>query len=102
MNTRDLAQAVLDYAAANNITHIVMGRTMARWRPRQRLTETLTRQATAFTLHLAPLPAAPPPRPPAPVRKGAREPYLLASALLGAVTLIGLMAHDYIRKRRWG
>ena len=102
VNTRDLAQAVLDYAAANNITHIVMGRTTARWLPRQRLTETLTRQATAFTLHLVPLPAAPPPRPPAPVRKGAWEPYLLAGALLGAVTLIGLMAHDYIPQEAMG
>ena len=102
VNTRDLAQAVLDYATSNNVTHIVMGRATARWRPRQRLTETLTRQATAFTLHLVPLPAAPPPRPPAPVRKGAWEPYLLASVLLCAVTLIGYMAKDYLPQEAMG
>ena len=101
-NARDLVQAVLDYATTNNITHIVMGRTAARWRPGKRLTEALTRQATAFTLHFVPLPAAPPPRPPAPVRKAEWEPYLLASVLLGAVTLGGIAAQSYIPQEAMG
>ncbi|MBB5371837.1 sensor histidine kinase [Acidocella aromatica] len=102
VTARDLAQAVLDYAANNNVTHIVMGRTTARWRPRRRITEALTRQATAFTLHLVPLPAAPPPHPSAPARKGTWEPYLLASVLLGVVTLIGYIAKDYIPQEAMG
>ncbi|MBU6497084.1 MAG: sensor histidine kinase KdpD [Rhodospirillales bacterium] len=102
VNARDLARAVLDYAAATNVTHIVMGRVAARWRLRRRLTEALGRQATAFTLHLVPLPAAPPPRPPAPVRHGTLEPYLLASVLLGVVTLIGYLGKDYIPQEAMG
>jgi two-component system sensor histidine kinase KdpD len=99
---RNLVQAVLDYAATNNITHIVMGRTTARWHFGKRLTEVLARQATAFTLHFVPLPAAPSPRSPAPVRKAEWEPYLLASLLLGAVTLGGSTAQSYIPQEAMG
>lgn len=101
-NARDLVQAVLDYAATNNIAHIVMGRTAARWRPGKRLTKALTRRATAFTLHLVPLPAAPPPRAPAPVRKAEWESYALASVLLGVVTLGGSAAQSYIPQEAMG
>ena len=102
VNTRDLAQAVLDYAAANNITHIVLGRDAARWRPRRRLTESLTRRATAFTLHLVPLPAAPPPLTAAPRPPRNSEPYVLASVLLGAVTLGGIAAQPYLPQEAMG
>jgi two-component system, OmpR family, sensor histidine kinase KdpD len=102
VNARDLARAVLDYAAANNVTHIVMGRTKTRWHIRPRLTETLARQATAFTVHLVPLPAAPPPHPKTLAPQGAWEPYLLASVLLGAVTVIGYMAQTYIPQEAMG
>ena len=85
----DMVRAVLDYAAAQNITHIVVGRTArGRWFGR-RFSEALTRQALAYTLHFVPLPAATPSRTvTAPVQRD-WGPYLLSSVLLGLVTLIG-------------
>lgn len=102
-NASDIVRAVLDYAIANNITHIVMGRTRASWWPRRHLTTALARTATAFTLHLVPFPAASPPRPAqAPPRRLKWGPYLLAAALLGAVTLIGDTARAYIPQEAMG
>ncbi|HTQ70506.1 MAG TPA: DUF4118 domain-containing protein, partial [Acidocella sp.] len=99
----DIVQAVLGYAAQNNITHIVMGRLPARrWRPRRRLAEALTRQSAAFSLHFVPVPAAPAPRPSPKRRKTDWEPYLLASGLLGVVTIIGSAADRYVPQEAMG
>jgi two-component system sensor histidine kinase KdpD len=93
----DMVRAVLDYAAAQNITHIVVGRApRGRFFPGRRFTEALTRQALAYTLHFVPLPAATAPRAAAPRRAGDLAPYILAGALLGAITLGGLALEDYI------
>ena len=102
-NATDLVRAVLDYAGQHNITHIVMGRLPARrWRPRLRLADALTRQSAAFSLHFVPVPAAPVPRP-APARHTPDwEPYLLASALLGVVTVIGVAAGKYVPQEAMG
>jgi two-component system sensor histidine kinase KdpD len=99
----DIVQAVLDYAAAQNITHIVMGRVPPRrFFPRRRLAEALIRQAVAFTLHFVPLPAAPPPRPTAKPRKTDWEPYLLSGGLLVGSTLAGIAAQPYIPQEAMG
>ena len=59
-----MIEAVLDYAAAQNITHIVVGRTQAkRWWHGRRFSEALTAKASAFTLHFVPVPAASPAAP---------------------------------------
>ncbi len=102
LTARDMARAVLDYAAANTVTHIVMGRVQARWWPGRKLSKALTRQATAFSLHLLPLPAATPPRPATPLHQDVWEPYLLASLLLCGVTLIGYAAQAYIPQEAMG
>ncbi|MBU6449896.1 MAG: sensor histidine kinase KdpD [Rhodospirillales bacterium] len=102
-NATDLVHAVLDYAGQHNITHIVMGRQPAkRWRFGRRLAEALTRQSAAFSLHFVPLPAAPAPRPGRKPSKPDWEPYLLASALLGAVTVIGVVANKYVPQEAMG
>jgi two-component system, OmpR family, sensor histidine kinase KdpD len=85
----DMIHAVLDYAAAHNITHIVVGRTARGRRFGRRFSEALTRQALAYTLHFVPVPAAAPARSLAPPLQRDWAPYLLASALLGAITLTG-------------
>jgi len=91
----DIFAAVLDYATAQNVTHIVVGRGAVRrwwWRfGRRSFSEVLTHKATAFTLHFVPLPAAPVIRvaPPRPGRVWA--PYALSGAILGLATLAGAM-----------
>ncbi len=101
----DVFTAVLDYAARQNITHIVIGRGQGRgwWRlPGARLGEVLTRKATAFTLHFVPLPAAPVARG-APVRMGhSWEPYLISTALLAGVTLTGMALNGYLPQEAMG
>lgn len=99
----DIVRAVLDYAAQQNITHIVMGRLPARrWRFGPRLSEALTRQSAAFSLHFVPVPAAPAPRAAQAPRKRDWEPYLLASALLVGVTIIGRAMEDYLPQEAMG
>jgi two-component system sensor histidine kinase KdpD len=85
----DMVRAVLDYAAAHNITHIVVGRTARGRRFGRRFSEALTRQALAYTLHFVPLPAATPSRTITPPVQRDWGPYLLATVLLGLITLIG-------------
>lgn len=93
----DLVHAVMDYAAQNNVTHIVMGRRASRrWRFGRRLADALMRQSEAFALHFVPVPAVAAPKPrPAP-RSLKWEPYLVSSILLGIVTAIGNLAHRYL------
>jgi two-component system sensor histidine kinase KdpD len=99
----DMVLAVLDYAAAQNITHIVVGRTArGRFSPGRRFTEALTRQALAYTLHFVPLPAAAAARPAALRHAPDWSPYLLSGALLAAVTLGGLALQDYIPQEAMG
>ncbi len=98
----DLVRAVLDYAAAQNITHIVVGRApRVKWMKR-RLSEVLTREALDYTLHFVPLPAMAPARPLAPHRSWAWEPYVLASALLAATTGGGLALHAILAQDAMG
>jgi two-component system sensor histidine kinase KdpD len=85
----DMVRAVLDYAAAQNITHIVVGRTARGRKIGRRFSEALTRQALAYTLHFVPLPAAVPARVKAAPIQADWVPYLVASALLGILTAIG-------------
>lgn len=104
-STSDIVRAVLDYAAQNNITHIVMGRhPKRRWRFGRRLAEALTRESGSFSLHFVPVPAISAPSP------GFRhappklkwEPYIISSLLLAAVTIIGNMAHQYVPQEATG
>jgi two-component system, OmpR family, sensor histidine kinase KdpD len=98
----DMVRAVLDYAAAQNITHIVVGRAGHGRRLGRRFSEALTRQALAYTLHFVPLPAAAPARATAPRRATDWSPYMLSGALLGAVTLGGLALQNYVPQEAMG
>jgi two-component system sensor histidine kinase KdpD len=98
----DMVRAVLDYAAAHNTTHIVVGRTTRGRRLGRRFSEALTRQALAYTLHFVPVPAATPTRIAAASHRPDWAPYLLASGLLGAITLGGLALQDYIPQEAMG
>jgi two-component system sensor histidine kinase KdpD len=103
LDAPDIAQAVLDYAAAQNVTHIVMGRSPGkRLLPSRRLAEALMRRASAFTLHFVPLPAAPTPRSAPKPHKEDWEPYLISGALLSGITLGGIMAQKYIPQEAMG
>ena len=97
----DMVRAVLDYAAAQNITHIVVGRTMrGRW-PRRHLSEALTRQALAYTLHYVPVPAATPRRLPTPPKRK-WPPYFWAGFLLAAVTTGGITLQNILPQQPMG
>ncbi|MDE8349058.1 MAG: sensor histidine kinase KdpD [Acidocella sp.] len=102
----DIVGTVLDYAAKNNITHIVVGRTTTRpwWRRigRWRLGEVLSNQASAFTLHFVPVPAALPmrPKPAAPTIK--LHPYVIMVAILSAVTLAGMSLRGLVPQEAMG
>jgi two-component system sensor histidine kinase KdpD len=102
----DIVGTVLDYATKNNITHIVVGRTATRpwWRRigRRRLGEVLSNQASAFTLHFVPVPAALPtrPKPAAPPIK--LHPYVIIAVILGAVTLAGMSLRGLIPQEAMG
>jgi two-component system sensor histidine kinase KdpD len=99
----DLIAAVLSHAAANNVTHIVLGRTSAQLRfGRRRLHQRLAEQAGAYTLHLIPVPAALPARAKPLRRAAAWEPYAVAGALLGLTTLLGLAATAYVPREAMG
>ncbi len=97
----DMVRAVLDYAAAQNITHIVVGRTArGRW-PGRHLSEALTSQALAYTLHFVPVPAAAPRHPSAPPRRE-WSPYLWAAFLLAAVTTGGIALQNVLPQEAMG
>jgi two-component system, OmpR family, sensor histidine kinase KdpD len=106
VNAPDTVIAVLDYAAAQNVTHIVVGRREKKrrwwWRlSRRSLGEVLTRKATAFTLHFVPLPAAPM------ARKTQRPdigwaPYIISALVLAAVTLGGTALHGLLPQEAMG
>jgi len=101
----DTKGAVLDFAARQNITHIVVGRGQgARWRRlgRRTLGESLVRKAVAFTLHFVPVPAAPVTRPKPPREKLAWAPYAVTAAFLAAVTGGGLLVRRYLPQEAMG
>jgi two-component system sensor histidine kinase KdpD len=104
--TSDTTHAVLDYAAAQNITHIVVGRGAKRpwwWRLGKRtLGEVLTRKAVAFTLHFVPVPAAPIARPKPPAPQIAWQPYVIIAAILATVTGAGEALRQYIPQEAAG
>jgi two-component system sensor histidine kinase KdpD len=92
-------QAVLDYAAGHNISHIVIGRApkrpLKRW-GRRSLGEVLTRKAPAFTLHFVPVPAAPVAQPKIRRAGFAWEPFAVIAAILAAVTLGGTLLRPFL------
>jgi two-component system sensor histidine kinase KdpD len=90
----DMSHAVLNYATAQNVTHIVVGRHGTRpWWGRLRrrsFAEVLTRECTAYTLHFVPLPAAPVTRvttTPPPMEPW--KPYAISGGILAGVTIFG-------------
>ncbi|OYV41551.1 MAG: histidine kinase [Acidocella sp. 20-61-6] len=97
----DMVRAVLDYGAAQNVTHIVVGRAGAGRRFGRRFSEALTRQADAYTLHFVPLPAGPA-RTRLPPPRRDLSPYLLASGLLAVLTLAGAALRDIIPQEAMG
>lgn len=102
-STSDIVRTVLDYAAQNNVTHIVMGRhPKQRWRPGRRLADALTRDSGAFSLHFVPIPAISAARPARKTHGLKWEPYIISSILLVAVTIIGNVAHEYVPREATG
>ncbi|WP_298222703.1 sensor histidine kinase KdpD [Acidocella sp.] len=97
----DIVRAVLDYAAAQNITHIVVGRTAYSRGRTRRFSEALTRQAQAFTLHFVPVPAAAPHRRATPPQRH-WSPYLWAVILLASVTIGGAALKDILPQEAMG
>ncbi|HTJ89035.1 MAG TPA: sensor histidine kinase KdpD [Acidocella sp.] len=89
----DMSRAVLNYASAQNITHIVVGRHSRRpwwWRlSRRSFAEVLTRECTAYTLHFVPLPAAPVTRIAATPPMEPWKPYVISGGILAGVTILG-------------
>ncbi len=101
-----LVNSVLDYAAQNNITHIVVGRAAPkrwwrRWRQRS-LGEVLLRQASAFTLHFVPVPAAVATRPAPPRAAWVWRPYVIMLGVMVAVTLAGMGLRDILPQEAMG
>lgn len=89
----DMGHAVLNYAAAQNITHIVVGRHGKRpwwWRlSRRSFAEVLTRECTAYTLHFVPLPAAPVKRVAALPPMEPWVPYAFSGGILAGIAILG-------------
>jgi two-component system, OmpR family, sensor histidine kinase KdpD len=104
--TSDTVTAALNYAAAQNITHIVIGRGSKRswwWRLGGRtMGEVLTRKAAAFTLHFVPVPAATAARVKAPSPKLPWLNYALVAGILAVVTLAGVELRAYIPQEAMG
>jgi two-component system sensor histidine kinase KdpD len=102
--TSDTVTAALNYAAAQNITHIVVGRgARRRWRfGRRTIGERLTRKAPAFTLHFVPVPAAPAARVKPPVAPFPWQPYPVIAVILGLVTAAGMRLQPYIPQDAMG
>jgi len=101
----DPKAAVLDFAARQNITHIVVGRGQRHWwryLGRRTLGEILIRKAVAFTLHFVPVPAAPVARPKLRREDIAWWPYAVIGAILAAVTGAGLLLRQYIPQEAMG
>ena len=106
LSAPDVFAAVLDYAARQNVTHIVIGRGLSQpwWRRSfgRNLSEVLTSKATAFTLHFVPVPASPVVRV-VPVSSGIGwEPYIVSGALLAGVTLTGMALSAYVPQEAMG
>ncbi len=101
----DIMTAVLDYAASQNMTHIVVGRTVAQpwWQRfgRRSFSEALTRKAAAFTLHFVPIPAVPMPRAAAEARF-AWTPYIASVFFLTVATLAGLALARWVPQEAMG
>ena len=100
---RDLPSAIASYAAANNITHIVMGRGRPPWWRRatgRTLAAALATRAPAFTLHLVPEPAAAPVTRPAsrpvalPAWAAWAAPVLMVALATGAALLLDGTVHE--------
>jgi two-component system sensor histidine kinase KdpD len=104
--TADTVTAALNYAAAQNITHIVIGRGARRpwwWRLGGRtISEALTRKAAAFTLHFVPVPAAPAARVKVPAPELAWLSYAIIAAVLAVVTLAGVALRAYLPQEAMG
>jgi two-component system sensor histidine kinase KdpD len=104
--TADTVTAALNYAAAQNVTHIVIGRGAKRpwwWRLGGRtISEALTRKAAAFTLHFVPVPAAPAARVKAPSPKLPWLSYAVIAAVLAVVTLTGVAFRAIIPQEAMG
>jgi two-component system sensor histidine kinase KdpD len=101
----DVTTAVLDFAARNNITHIVVGRGAHPWWWRvgkRSLGEVLTRKAIAFTLHFVPVPAAPLARPVMSRRNIAWEPVAVIGVALAIVTIAGISLRRAIPQEAMG
>jgi two-component system sensor histidine kinase KdpD len=101
----DVTTAVLDFAARNNITHIVVGRGAHPWWWRvgkRSLGEVLTRKAIAFTLHFVPVPAAPLARPVMSHRNIAWEPVAVIGVALAIVTIAGISLRRAIPQEAMG
>jgi two-component system sensor histidine kinase KdpD len=106
VSATDKLKAVMDYAAAQNFTHIVVGRGGRRpwwWRMgRRTLGEVLTRKATAFTLHFVPLPAAPVVRVAAPRPGPDWSPFAVAAAVLAVITTAGVSLGAHLPQEAMG
>ena len=103
--TSDIVAAILDYAAKQNVTHIVIGRGAApRWRRLfgRRVAEILPRKAAAFTLHFVPVPAAPSPRAARPPPEFAWRPYGLIAGMLMVLTLAGVLFRHSVPREAMG
>ncbi len=101
----DVTAAVLDFAAKNNITHIVVGRGAHPWWWRvgkRSLGEVLTRKAIEFTLHFVPVPAAPVARPRAPRRRIAWEAVAVIAMVLAIVTVAGIALRRIVPQEAMG
>ncbi len=104
--TSDTVTAALNYAAEQNITHIVIGRGAARhwwWRLGGRtIGEVLTRKAAAFTLHFVPVPAAAAARVKIATPRLPWQDYALVVAALLVVTFAGTELRRYIPQEAMG
>jgi two-component system sensor histidine kinase KdpD len=101
----DTTTAVLDFAAKNNVTHIVVGRGRLPWwwrLGRRSLGEVLTRKAVEFTLHFVPVPAAPLARFRPKRQPFAWESTVIIGAMLSVVTLAGISLRAYVPQEAMG
>ena len=103
--TSDIVTAILDYAAKQNVTHIVVGRGAARrWRRLfgRSIGELLTRKAAAFTLHFVPVPAAAAPRAMPSWPEFAWRAYAVIAGMLAVLTLAGVLFRHGIPREAMG
>ena len=101
-SSSDMIAAIMDYASAQNFTHIVIGRRASRHWLRRSLGELLTRKASAFSLHFVPFPAAPV------LRKAEQKPlinwmpYGVSATVLAVATLAGLSLKTVLPQEAMG